>query len=699
MELATSLLVQLQFTISTWLWLMGCLLLGVALAYLLYSRTSSLNTRLRQLLFCFRALTVATIAFLLFAPLIKKTERNSEKPLIIVAQDNSASLSVSKPPGFDPLKYTSELRETLGALSEKYEVRTFTFSSDIEEGLQLDFKGGITDISSVFDLIQTKFANRNIGAVILASDGIYNRGADPRYIAQNLRSSIYTVALGDTVPKRDLLVANVNYNNIVYLGNQFQIEVNVEAFQSAGSNTVLTVSGKSGVLFSRPIRIGSAGFRTTVPLTLPANSKGVQQLNIRLSPISNELSTQNNTQTIFVEVIDGRQKVLIAANSPHPDLTAIKHSIETNKNYSVSIELASEIGKQDVDGSDLLILHQLPSDQHPSADLLRMAQAKPLFFIVGSQTDLGHFTRAQNLLGITSGGNYQEVSASVQSDFYGFALDEANRLRIGDFAPLISPFGNYALKSPASVLLRQQVGKVQTENPLLLFGDDAGKKIGVLAGEGLWRWRLEDYRENGNHNATNELLSKTIQFLSTKDDKRKFRVYPARAAFDENERVILNAELYNDAFELINEPDVNITLKNQQNKSFSYMFSRSYNAYTLDAGVLPAGNYSFSSVTQLGKNRHTAGGQFVVSQQLAEYRQTVANHQLLFAIADDHGGKMIYHDQLAQLRKLIETDETIKTVSYEESVFDELLSWKLLFFVVLALLSTEWFLRKRNGEL
>lgn len=677
---------------------MGCLALGIGYAALLYGSSSKLNKSLRNSLFALRALAVALLAFLLFAPLIKTVNKTIEKPLVIIAQDNSASILISKAAGFNQESYSDKLRDLERILSKDYDVRSFNFSFDIKSGLDLKYDGPLTDMSSLFKLLDDQFSNRNIGAIILGSDGIYNRGANPQYESKNIKTSVYTIALGDTIAKRDILISNVNYNNVTYLDNQFQIEISVEAYQARGSTSVLSVSDASGLLFSKPVNINSNEFRLTVPLTLLAKRKGIQQYSIRLSPISNELSARNNSQIIFVEVIDGSQKVLIIANSPHPDLTALKQSIGINKNYSVQVTLVNDVSKNEIDQAGLIILHQLPSLTNPAADILRFSASKPLLYILGAQSNINAFSASQSVLGITSSGNMQEAVAHIGSDFYAFTLSEANKLKIQNFAPLLSPFGNYGLKGPADVLLSQQIGKLVTQMPLLVFGEDQMRKIGILAGEGIWRWRLEDFQENYNHDAIDELIGKTVQYLSTRDDRRKFRVYPAKNAFDENEHIVLNAELYNDAFELVNTPDVNISLKSKAGKSYSYIFSRTTNAYTLDAGVLPAGEYSYNAGTALGKAKHSADGYFVVTQQQAEFKQTVANHQLLFAMAQQSGGKMIFPDQIADLPKLIKANENVKTVLYEDRKYEEMINLKLIFFLITGLLSLEWFSRKRNGE-
>ena len=681
------------------LWLLACLALGFGYAFILYRWQTALSRPLRQVLFALRTLSIAAIAYLLFAPPIKLTDRTSEKPLIILAQDNSASINISKAPGFNASSYAKRFKDLENELSKDYEVRSFSFGSAVNKGLTFTFDGKLSDLSSVFQMIDNDFANRNIGAVVVASDGIYNKGGNPIYESRDLKAPVYTIALGDTIPKKDLLISNVNYNNIAYLDNQFQIEVSVEAFQSEGANSRLTVADQSGTLFSKQISVPSNEFRLTIPVSLPAKRKGIQRYTINLSPVGNELSKANNSQTIFVEVIDGRQNVLIIANSPHPDIAALRQSIEINKNYEVKVAFAEEADASDIRKAGLIILHQIPSSNNPAKTLLAQIGGKPVLYVLGAQSSTGLFSASQNLLNITSSGSMQEVLPKLSPDFYGFTLSDNTRAKLQTFGPLIAPFGNYGIKGPATVVLQQQIGKVTTANPLLIFGGDQQAKVGILAGEGIWRWRLEEFEESNTHEAVNELVSKTVQYLSTRDDKRKFRIYPAKNSFDENEQIILNAELYNDAYELVNEPDVNVSLKNRDGKGYSFLFSRTGNAYTLDAGILPAGEYTFDGKTRLGNKDHKATGQFVIRPQQAEFQQTTANHQLLFALAAQNDGQMIYPDQLSRLPQLLSKNENVKTIVYEDRKYEEAVNYKLIFIIILSLLATEWFLRKRNGEI
>jgi hypothetical protein len=64
-----------------------------------------------------------------------------------------------------------------------------------------------------------------------------------------------------------------------------------------------------------------------------------------------------------------------------------------------------------------------------------------------------------------------------------------------------------------------------------------------------------------------------------------------------------------------------------------------------------------------------------------------------------NGGKMLFQNQLDELPELIRTNEKVKSISYENPNYSELIELELLFFLILVLLSTEWLSRKRNGEI
>jgi hypothetical protein len=93
-----------------------------------------------------------------------------------------------------------------------------------------------------------------------------------------------------------------------------------------------------------------------------------------------------------------------------------------------------------------------------------------------------------------------------------------------------------------------------------------------------------------------------------------------------------------------------------------------------------------------------ASGRFSVSALNIEGLRTMADHNLLFQVAENSGGAMFYPGQWEQLAEAINAREDILPVMYSQKEFHELINLKAVFFILMLLLAAEWFVRKWNGS-
>ncbi|NET34079.1 MAG: hypothetical protein F6K19_18995 [Cyanothece sp. SIO1E1] len=694
---------NLSFQYPTW-YLLFCLLAGLAYALILYYRDSTfreLSSRLNLLLGTLRFLTVSALAALLLSPLLKSAEIDTQKPVVILAQDESESV-LSGFSEADRTSYQSQFQGLSESLSDKFEVKQYAFGSSVREEIPFSFEDKITNISDFLGDIYDLYTNQNLGAIVMATDGIYNEGSNPIYSSSKLAVPIYTVALGDTTPKRDIILKRVFHNKIAYLGDKFSIQIDVAGQNAAGSNTTLTVykvqNGNLRKLQEQVLSIDKNDYFHTEELILDADEAGVQRYRIALSPIPDEVTTGNNSKDIFIDVLDARQKILVVGNSPHPDLTALKQQITLNKNYQVEIAYIENFSKQLAD-YDMLILHQLPSVRNEARVILDEAKNRkiPIFFIVGSQTNLNALNRIQQMVTIRrSAPTANEVQGRLAPNFNLFTTSEDFARELSVFPPLTAPFGDFNVEADGQVFLYQRIGRIDTRFPLLIMGESEGQRQGVLCAEGIWKWRLFDYLQHQNHEVFNELISKSVQYISVKEDKRRFRVSLSKNIFNENEQVLFDAELYNSSYELVNEPDVSMVITDGSGKEFNFVFNKTGRAYSLNAGFLPVGNYNYkANVFSNGENL-SFSGQFSVEPIQLEVYETAADHGLLRLLSEKFGGQMVYPAQLSSVNDLLE-QQNIKPIIYETSKTRSVINLKWIFFLLLGLLSAEWVLRRYFG--
>lgn len=681
------------------LWfILFCIVAGILYAGILYyheKKLSELSLWKVWLMASFRFSAVTILSFLLLSPLLKTVNREIEKPIIIVAQDNSESLVAGKDSLFYKKEYKQNLQQLIDELNDKYEVRLYSFAEKIKQlpvADSLTFNEKQTDISAMFNEIETRYSNRNIGALILASDGLYNKGANPVYSSDKIKVPIYTIALGDTTIKKDIILLKVEHNRLAYLGNKFPLEIIVNAKQLNGKTTTLSVTKGGALLFTQPVSINSDAFKATIPVLLEAKETGLQRYTIKLSALPEEVNTINNISTVFIDVLDSRQKILLLAAAPHPDIAAIKESIEGNQNYEVESFTTDNFDKP-LKKYNLIILHQLPNSTNSAKKIIDEINLSniPAWVFSGASTIL-----KKDLSIVSASQKTNECEAVLEENFPLFTISDELRKAVKYFPALVCPYGTYLAENSSNVLFYQRIGIVNTKNPLLVFNTAGENKIAIFYGEGIWRWRLQDFALNGNHNLFDELISKTVQYLSVKVDRSYFKII-SKNNFFENEAIELEAEVYNESYELINEPEINLTIINSENKKFLYTFSKTSNAYRLNAGMMPMGEYKFEAKVKVGAKIYIQQGSFSVSPLQIELTNTVANHQVLYSLSDKHDGEMIYPDALKVIAEKLNSRTDIKSVSYSQKKLSDLINLKWIFFLLLALLSFEWFIRKRNG--
>lgn len=706
----TLLAASLSFELSTW-WILGCIALGAGMAVLLYFRNSFIKSPSEKQKLVFKALgvvrfTVITLlALLLLAPLFRSEFTETRKPVVVVLQDNSQSVTYGFAEG-DSAKYVQDLAALQEKLGDKFDVKSYGFSQELMENLEPNFKGEITDLSRALGDIYNLYGNQTVGGIVLATDGIYNQGSNPFYIAQNYPSiPVYSVALGDTTPQRDLKIDRVLYNDLVYLNDRFKITVEMVSQNLTPANTVVEVLNMSNR--SNPVKVDGAdvSFKNTGELVmadfvLDAKSAGQQHYRVRLKPVAGEFTEANNYKDIFVDVLDSRQRILVLANSPHPDVAALREAIETNKNYEVDVKFVQNMTGVTLKDYNLIILHQLPSAKYGSQSVIDEAKKNgiALWYILGSQSSLDLFNNMQSAVQISGKGqSLNEAMGSLNPDFSLFTTTEQFKQQLPKLPPLYVPFGQFKTSPSSRVLMRQRIGSVSTEYPLLVFEESSGNKTAVLLGEGIWRWKLYDFRLSNSHEAFNELVGKTIQYLAVKQDKRQFRVKPLKNIFLETESVDFTGELYNASYELVNEPEVSVTITDESGKEFPFQMSKTSKAYDLRAGTFPEGNYTFVARTSYNGQQLTQEGKFTISPLELESSNTVADHKLLFQMSDNSGGQLYAPTQLDKLADDILAGNQSKPVLYSTFKTLPFINLKWIFAILISLFAVEWFVRKYMG--
>lgn len=688
------------------LWLLPLvLLLGVGYAFFLYYKNNNIifEKKHRIIMASLRGLAMSLLAFLLLGPMLKLIVKQTDHPVILLAIDNSESLRSNKDSVYYINDYPKAVQELATELGNKYEIKTFLVGDEArllgnDEAMSLDFSEKSTNLASIFDVTNRLYANQNIGAMVLLTDGIYNTGASPYYKASEANFPVYTVGLGNTELTTDLFFSDVVHNKQAFKGNMFPVELKINANRLSGKQAELTVMEGDKEILHKNLSFSGNRYFETVKLSLEAQSTGVHHYRADLTELDGEVTHKNNHMHFYVEVIESRDKIAIVYNSPHPDVAALNEALALTDNYDVEVSPASEF-KGNPSEYSLIVLHQLPSKANSVSNLISQIRKSgtSALYIIGTQTDLNNFNTLNTGLSVTQSKNLTNNAMPLYNEnFTSFTFSEEAQRMLPKYPPIKTIFGTYKTGVSANVFMYQKISGVDTKYPLVVFNQQNGAKTGIITGTGFWQWKLYNYLYAENHEAFNEIMDKIALYLAAKGDKSQFRVRHADV-FAENAPVEFSAELFNDSYELINEPDIKMVIKGSGDTTYEAQFSKQNKGYYLNMGELPVGSYSWTATTQVGGKRFEKSGRFSIQEIMLETANLIADHDLLKSISTATKGKFFTRDEIQKVAKEIKANDNIKSISSYRKKYTMLLNSPWYLAAIVMLLGIEWFLRKWNG--
>lgn len=687
---------SLSFEYSPFL-LIPALVIGAGLSLLLYKNDERLNKTTRIALFTTRFILFTLLFILLINPIIKHFENRIEKPSFVIALDNSASIG-----SFLDSEARTKLNENLDMLKEESLSRDMNLeivnldNQVVDINDSLNFESEKTDISKLLKNIDKRYENRNLSGILLISDGLFNRGISPLFSQYSNRIS--TLGVGDTSAIDDVWINDVQYNEVAFLDNNFPVKVSIQQNGFENKNLNVQIINQGNVILERSINFKKGESLKIIDFKILAKNKGQQRYRVKVTAQNEDIKRlSNNVRDIYLEVIDGRDKVLILSLNPHPDIKAIKEALSKSMNYDIRTVIISTENVPD-EKFDLVIMHQIPNLQNSGNSYLRnfIDKQVPIWFILGPSSDL--YTLNREFKGIKINSRLRqmdEVNPLLNPDFKKFKLpDNLNQL-LTNLPPVKVPFARYHLGEGSETVLFQSVSNINTGKPLLAIQQSANNKYGILVGDGLWSWRMHEYSINDNFEFTDALINKMVQYLSLKEDKRKFRMrLKNEKNLYEGSPVIFEAEVYNDIFEPVHGNEINLNIRNENSETTEYSFvniqNRNFDITGLDPGI-----YNYTASTTVDKEKYEIKGQFSIRKMELESLSSQANFDLLRAIAERNNGSFFYEINSDNINGVF--GDKSQGVIHSREVNIDIISLFWLFFIGLLLVSIEWFTRKYSG--
>ena len=611
----------------------------------------------------------------------------NEKPILSVLVDNSKSIPFFKE-GENVKEIISKIKNT-NNLKEEFFINEFTFGNNLQVLDSLSFSDPETNIANAIIGVNELYKEK-IAPIILITDGNQTIGTSYEFL--NTKQPIYPIVIGDTTKYVDVKITQLNVNKYSYIKNKFPVEILLNYEGDENVDTQFSIFSKGKTVFRKKVSFSSANKSVTITANLTSTKEGLQYYTASVRKINNEKNIKNNTKNFSVEVIDEQTKVLVLSAVLHPDLGVLKKSIESNKQRSVDVFLIDDF-KNQINDYQLVILYQVNNKFTSIIKELKQNNSNYLL-VSGPNTDWSFINKQQFGFAKNSIHKIENYNAIYNNGFLTFLQED---IGFSNYPPLKDKFGEVLISKKHQTLLHQNINGIQTNQPLLTTFDINNQKSAVLFGEGIWKWRAASFLNSNSFEDFDKFIGSLIQYLASTKKRNRLEInadnlYPA------NSTISISVFYTDKNYQFDARAALEISVINKETKEVTKIpMSLVANSYQVEIENLSSGDYNYSiEVLDQKLKKH---GRFKITDYQIEEQFTNANVNKLRQLALKSGGKLYYKDEIDVLVKDLLANNDFYTVQKSSIKQQNLIDFKWVLFLLLALFTAEWFIRKYYGKI
>lgn len=329
-------------TLPNWLIITIAIVLLASVAASAFGLRRVTGTR-RYLLLGLRILAAVWVMILVLQPAIELRAVSRVRTRVALLADTSRSMSIATPDGTRAEVVAEHLRDNRGrfeALAERAVIEPMTFGERthpverLPEPLPTD--EGHTDLLRALNEVSWQSSGRELGAVILYSDGADTQGLTveaARRKAEKLGAPIYAVGFSKEASAPDLAIRRVVADDFAFVHNTVTLDVDIEQRGLDIDRVDVTLRQDGTILKTMPAKLVDGQARVSFEFKPRKIGKQVYQVSVPVQP--GEVVDANNVKSIVLKVIRDRIRVLQVAGRPSWDERFLRELLKRNPNVDL----------------------------------------------------------------------------------------------------------------------------------------------------------------------------------------------------------------------------------------------------------------------------------------------------------------------------------------------------------------------------
>ena len=323
----------------------------------------------RVTLAAIRLAILAIIVICMFRPLLVVKAAVPQQNFLGVLLDDSRSMQIADLDGQPRSSYvTGEFgasdRGLLKALSERFTIRTFRFSSAATRTTQesdLTFGGSQSRLGAALSNVRQELAGLPVAGLVMVSDGADTADAALGDAILGLKAEglpVFTIGVGRETLSKDIQVGRVVTPKTALKGTTLMVDVVLSQSGFDGQQVTLDVEDEGTLVSTQQVTLPNAGAPASIPVRFTVTEAGPRVLRFRVSPQQGELVTENNSREALIDVRDRKEKILYFEGEPRFEYKFIRRAVPEGDNIIVTSLIRTADNKymrQGVDGPDELV--------------------------------------------------------------------------------------------------------------------------------------------------------------------------------------------------------------------------------------------------------------------------------------------------------------------------------------------------------
>ncbi|HXV79430.1 MAG TPA: glutamine amidotransferase [Candidatus Binatia bacterium] len=747
------------FLIGNLPWWVIVLVACVSVA-LLIQQFLSLRERLSlgqsSLLVFLRACVYGLLIFFLFGPaLVEKRVAKLRRPLTVLVD---SSQSMTFPAATKPAQYGQPAKSRLDLVTEKlwageepliqelsrdYDLRLYRFGTTLEpitptsiSELKAQDQG--TRLLEVLHSAAQEAGEQS--GILLFSDGIANGDWKALEGIPSLPVPIFTIGVGDTEGFTDVRIADLRSPEFAFRGREVKLDLTVQAYGLKGKTFPLYFNRGKNLITRRSINVNADAFEQKITLSFTPKEIGPHSFSLTIPNQLGEHLTQNNHKDFKINVQRDKIRVLTLSGSPAWNYRFLRMALKQDPLMELVsfVFLRTPTDTVDVPENQLslipfpiddIFLEELKNfDVVIFDDFSHRSYFNPVYLdkVRDFVRDGGGLAMFGGARAFDSGG-YADTSLK---DVLPVELDGKGGYQTqGVMRPVLTPSGkahpvtrllpdpkgneeawakmpylttlNQVSGARGETLLSARSNGSGPTTPLLTIGRfGKGRSLALMTDEA-WRWNFIAVGNRDTPQNHLKLIRQAIRWLAQEPSFEQVQIQPIATARP-GEKIPIKLRVFKDDFTPTRQAAVQVRIIGPEGEPSLVQTSADAEEgeYTGEYTPTREGSYRVEAEASLeGKPLGKDGEGFSVAFPYGETDDGRPRPELLKDIAETSQGEYIPINEwnektLARIAARLERHAPSQIIEQRQT---RLWSTLLPFAIILALLSVEWWMRRKWG--